>query len=66
MADLPSVGGKTAATMTNDVQAIQAMASKVADEGKDIILRMHSYGGVPGTESTHGVRKKEREASSKK
>lgn len=40
--DLPSVGGKTAATMTDDAQAIQAMTSKVADEDKDIILIMHS------------------------
>jgi pimeloyl-ACP methyl ester carboxylesterase len=64
--DLPSVGGKTAATMTDDAQAIQAVTSKVADEGKDIVLIMHSYGGVPGTESAHGVTKKEREALGKK
>lgn len=38
VANLPSVGGKTAATMTDDAQAIQAVTSKVADEGKDIVL----------------------------
>jgi pimeloyl-ACP methyl ester carboxylesterase len=63
--DLLSVGGKTAATMIDDAQAIQAVTGKVAGEGKEIILIMHSYGGVPGTESAHGVTKKEREASGK-
>ena len=58
VADLPSVGGKTTATMTDNAQVIQAVTSKVADEGKDIVLIMHSYGGVPGTESAHDVTKK--------
>ena len=65
VADLPSAGGKTVATMTDDAQVIQAVTSKVADEGKDIVLIMHSYDGVPGTESAHGITKKEREASGK-
>jgi pimeloyl-ACP methyl ester carboxylesterase len=66
VADLPFVGGKIAATMTDDAQAIQAVTSKVVDEGKDIVLIMHSYGGIPGTESAHSVRKKEWEVSGKK
>ena len=63
---LPSVGGKTATTMTDDAAAIQAVTTKLADEGKDIVVVMHSYGGIPGTESAHGLGKKEREASGKK
>ena len=66
VAVLPSVSGKTAATMADDAQAIQAVTSKVADEGKDVVLILHSYGGVPGTESAHGVTKKELEALGKK
>ena len=65
VADLSSVGGKAAATMIDDDQAIQDVTSKVAGESKDIVLIMHSYGGVPGTESVHGVTKEEREASGK-
>ena len=57
VADLPSVSGKTAASITDDAQVIQAMTNNVADEGKDIILIMHSYDGVT---------KKERDASGKK
>jgi pimeloyl-ACP methyl ester carboxylesterase len=63
---LPSVGGKTATNMTDDANAIQAMTTKIADEGKDIVLVMHSYGGIPGTESAHGLAKKDREATGKK
>jgi hypothetical protein len=66
VADLPFVGGKIAATMTDDAQAIQAVTSKVAGEGKDIVLIIHSYCGVPGTGIAHGVTKKEREALGKK
>ena len=51
--------------MTDDAQVIQAVTSIVADEGKDIVLIMRSYGGVPGTESAHGITKKEREAPGK-
>jgi hypothetical protein len=66
VADLPSVGGKTATTITDDAQAIQAMTSNVADEGKDIILIMHSYDGFPRAESAHGVTKKERARRARK
>ena len=39
---------------------------KLADEGKNVILLAHSYGGVPVTESTKGLRKEERQAQGKK
>jgi hypothetical protein len=42
------------------------MTAKIADEGKDIVLVMHSYGGIPATESAHGLAKKDREAAGKK
>lgn len=63
---LPSVGGKTATNMTDDANAIQAVATKIADDGRDIVLVMHSYGGIPGTESAHGLAKKDREAAGQK
>jgi pimeloyl-ACP methyl ester carboxylesterase len=63
--NLPSVDGETATDMTDDADAIQAVTTKIADEGKDIVLVTHSYGGIPGTESAHGLAKKDREASGK-
>ena len=36
---------------------------KLADEGKDVVLTMNSYGGFPGTEASKGLSKKEREAN---
>lgn len=66
--DLPSVGFRdtlSAATMEEDAEHIKMVTAKLADEGYEIILVMHSYGGVCGTESTAGVSKKERQASGK-
>jgi hypothetical protein len=35
---LPSVGGKIAMNMTDDANAIQAVTTKIADEGKTLSL----------------------------
>jgi pimeloyl-ACP methyl ester carboxylesterase len=67
--DLPSVGGPTdqaAATMADDAVAVQQVVSKLADQGRDIVLVSHSYGGIPATEGAHGLSRKDREASGKK
>ncbi|KUL84131.1 hypothetical protein ZTR_07198 [Talaromyces verruculosus] len=57
---LPSVGGLS--TMLDDAAAIQDRVSRLADEGKKIILVMHSYGGMPGTESAKGLAWRTRQA----
>jgi hypothetical protein len=68
----PSAGLKTGPregtppTMYDDAAYIASEASKLADEGKDVILVAHSYGGVPTTESTKGLSKKERQEQGKK
>lgn len=68
----PSSGLKTGPregtppTMYDDAAQIAAEAEKLADEGKDVILVAHSYGGTPTTESTKGLSKKERQAQGKK
>lgn len=41
--------------MEDDAIAIQKVTSKLADEGRKIILVMHSYGGIPGTESARDL-----------
>ncbi|OAL30625.1 hypothetical protein AYO22_01477 [Fonsecaea multimorphosa] len=63
---LPSVGNRSplpASTMADDAAYIKSLTTKLADEGKEIILVMHSYGGICGTESTKGVTMAERAQS---
>lgn len=52
--------------MADDAAFIAKDTEKLADQGKDIILIPHSYGGTPTTESTKGLGKAEREAHGKK
>jgi pimeloyl-ACP methyl ester carboxylesterase len=47
---LPSVGDSTS-SMADDATAIRAVTSKLADEGHQVVVVIHSYGGIPGTES---------------
>lgn len=49
--------------MEDDATAIQKVTSKLADEGQQIILVMHSYGGIPGTESAKGLSWERRQAN---
>ncbi|CAI7630501.1 unnamed protein product [Penicillium glandicola] len=66
--DLPSVGNRDplpAASMMEDAEHIKMVTTRLADNGHEIILLMHSYGGVCGTESTKGVSKTERQALEK-
>jgi pimeloyl-ACP methyl ester carboxylesterase len=59
---LPSIGGNPPTyDFSEDVQAIRSMVTQVVDSGTDVILVMHSYGGVPGGEALRGLGKRERE-----
>ncbi|KAL1967164.1 hypothetical protein VTN77DRAFT_3455 [Rasamsonia byssochlamydoides] len=60
---LPSVGGKVSTTMTDDAAHINKFLSQLVDDGKDVVLIMHSYSGIPGTESVKGLAKKDRQAA---
>ena len=69
---LPSVGLKTGQgregappTMYDDAAFIAKEAERRADEGKDVILIGHSYGGVPVTQSAKGLGTKERQKQGK-
>lgn len=53
-------------TMYDDAAFIAKEAERLADEGKDVIIMTHSYGGVPGTESVRGLSKTERQKQGKK
>lgn len=52
--------------MYEDAAQIAETISKLSDEGKDIVLFAHSYGGVPATESLKGLSKEAREKDGKK
>ena len=46
--------------MYDDAAFVAKEIEKHADQGKDIILLAHSYGGIPATESVKGFSKAER------
>ncbi|KAF2475686.1 alpha/beta-hydrolase [Lindgomyces ingoldianus] len=64
----PSIGYKpnSLPTMADDAAFISAEVAKVADEGKDIVLVAHSYGGIPASESVKGLSKADRKKAGKK
>ena len=62
----PSVGRKEVpATMSDDVEEVTNVVSKLLDEGKQVVLMTHSYGGIPGTESLKNISRKARESRGK-
>ncbi|KAL7782517.1 Alpha/beta hydrolase fold-1 [Trichoderma ceciliae] len=62
---LLSSGGDISTTVADDAAHIQNSTSKLVASGKELILVMHSYGGIPGTESAKGLLKKDRQAERK-
>ncbi|KAF1995437.1 alpha/beta-hydrolase [Amniculicola lignicola CBS 123094] len=53
-------------TLADDAALVAKTVTQYADEGKDIVLVTHSYGGAPGTEGAKGLSKAEREKEGKK
>jgi hypothetical protein len=63
---LPSAGGPTSSTATDDAKHIQDNYLKpLVAQGKNIVLVMHSYSGLPGTESVKGFARKDLAAQDK-
>ena len=54
-----------APNMFEDAALIAKEVEILADQGKDVIVIGHSYGGVPVTQSPKGLSKKERKAQGK-
>lgn len=52
--------------MDDDAAFIAKEVERLADQGKDVVLMGHSYGGIPVTESTKGLSREERERDGKK
>ncbi|KAK4935872.1 hypothetical protein LTR10_023130 [Elasticomyces elasticus] len=53
------------ATMAEDAVHFHDIAEKLADQGKEIVMVMHSYGGVVGTECSKGLSRTERKEAGK-
>lgn len=51
------------ATMKEDAAYFHDIVEKLCDQGKDIVLAMHSYGGVVGSECSRALSKAERTAA---
>ena len=54
-----------AASLYDDAANFSEIITKLADEGKDIVLLPHSYGGMVANESAKGLLKSERAANGK-
>ncbi|KAI1762507.1 alpha/beta-hydrolase [Hypoxylon sp. FL1150] len=67
----PSIGLKTGPqregppTMYDDAAFIANEISRLSDDGKEVMLVAHSYGGIPATESLRGLTKDERQKQGK-
>ena len=60
--DLPSPGSAPPCDLQDDVAVVrEALMKLIVDEGKEVVLVMHSYGGVVGGASTEGLEKAYRE-----
>ena len=49
-----------------DVELIHKTVLGLLDQGKDVVLAVHSYGGLVGSEAMKGLGKKQRESEGKK
>jgi pimeloyl-ACP methyl ester carboxylesterase len=64
---LPSAGGPTSTTAYDDAEHIQkTYLNDLVAQGKEVILVMHSYGGIPGTECVKGFARRDLAAQGKK
>jgi pimeloyl-ACP methyl ester carboxylesterase len=66
--ELRSVGKKPGPlpTIYDDAAAIASELTKLADEGKEIVLVGHSYGGIPISQCMEGLSRAAREKEGKK
>lgn len=63
---LPSAGGPPSTNAADDAAYIRSMHLEgLVAQGREVIIVMHSYGGVPGTESVKGFARKEIAAQGK-
>ncbi|KAJ5317910.1 hypothetical protein PENANT_c004G00505 [Penicillium antarcticum] len=62
----PSIGAEPPSmTLENDVSSFHSVLTAVADEGRDIVVVGHSYGGVVASSAVEGLAKSVRAANGK-
>ena len=54
-----------AKTMADDAAHIHGIVEALANDGKEVLVVMHSYGGIPGTQAMKNLTRKEREEQGK-
>lgn len=65
--EYPSVGAEPPTKgLTDDANAVRAVLQRLADEGKEIVLVVHSYGGLVGANAVEGLGYKQRAKEGKK
>lgn len=58
---LPSLGGSRGwKDFSEDVTAIRKVVSNLVDDGTEVVVLMHSYGGMPGSAALRGLGVKDR------
>lgn len=63
---LPSVGAEPPLkTLDPEIEHIRSVIVPLLDVGQDVVVVMHSYGGLPGSAALHGLSKTERQHQSK-
>ena len=64
---LPSVGASPGLkSFDEDVAAVHKVVSSLVDDGDEVVVLMHSYGGLPGSAAMKGLGAKERAKDGKK
>ena len=63
--ELKSVGGTTLATSIDDAAHINSVLAPLVARGKEVVVVMHSYGGIPGTDGTKSLAKVDQQAAGK-
>jgi hypothetical protein len=55
---LPSVGAEPPVTSTGeDTALVHSTISELAEAGRDVVVVMHSYGGIPGSDAMKASQK---------
>ncbi|KAK3168974.1 hypothetical protein OEA41_005422 [Lepraria neglecta] len=61
--ELPTTAQATTASYRDDVYAIRSVLERLVEEdGKEVLLALHSYGGVPGCQTVSGLERSKRKA----
>ncbi len=64
--ELPTTARAHTASYRDDVYAIRSVLEKlIEEEGREIMLALHSYGGVPGCQTVNGLERSKRKAQGK-